>query len=208
MVFALTKKGQALYYPLIQRWLGRSDVLISVDELNEAGLLLEFEEPLTAFPVLVEVAESGSCQFVGPVTIQVRVFRVHEMVEVEGQATVGATFACSSCLKEFPLSVISDFVLTYCRELPQVEIEDEEEGAELSAEDMGLILFDGQEIDLSESIQEQLVMALPSRPVCDEKCKGLCPQCGVDLNLASCGCRPQVVNLKMAALKDFKVKKT
>ena len=183
-------------------------MLISVEELNEAGLFLESEEPLTAFPVLVEVAKSGSCQFVSPVTIRVKVFRVDEMVEVEGQVTVGAIFTCSSCLKEFEQSVSSDFVLTYCRELPQVEIEDEEEGAELSAEDMGLILFDGREIDLSENIQEQLVMALPSRPVCDQECKGLCPQCGIDLNLASCDCRPQVVNLKMAALKDFKVKKT
>ena len=183
-------------------------MFISVDELSDAGLLLDLEEPLTAFPVLVEIAESGSCQFIGPVTIRAKVFRVHEMVEVEGQATVSAIFTCSSCLKEFEQSISSDFVLTYCRELPQVEIEDDEEGAELSAEDMGLILFDGQEIDLSESIQEQLVMALPSRPVCDEKCKGLCPQCGVDLNLASCDCGPQDINLKMAALKDFKVKKT
>jgi len=183
-------------------------VFISVDDLKEAGLLLNLEEPLTAFPVLVEIAESGSCQFVGPVTIQAKVFQIHEMVEVEGRATVCAIFTCSRCLKEFEQSVSSDFVLTYCRELPQVEIDDDEEGAELSAEDMGLILFDGQEIDLSESIQEQLVMALPSRPVCDEKCKGLCPQCGVDLNLASCDCRPQDINLKMAALKDFKVKKT
>ncbi len=183
-------------------------MLISVDEVKEAGLLLEYEEPLTAFPVLVEIAESGSCQFVGPVTVQIKVFLVHDMVEVEGQATARATFTCSRCLKEFELSVSSDFALTYCRELPQIEVDDHEEGAELSAEDMGLILFDGQEIDLSEGIQEQLVMALPRRPVCDEKCKGLCPQCGVDLNVASCDCCPQDVNLKMAALKDFKVKKT
>ncbi len=184
-------------------------MFISVDELKEAGLLLNLEEPLTAFPVLVEIAESGSFQFVGPVKIEVKVFQVHEMVEVEGQATVCAIVACSRCLKEFEQSVVADFVLTYCRELPQVDVDDDDdEGAELSAEDMGLILFDGHEIDLSESIQEQLVMALPSRPVCDEKCKGLCSQCGVDLNFASCDCHPQVVNLKMAALKDFKVKKT
>ncbi len=187
-------------------------MFISVDELKEAGLLLNLEEPLIAFPVLIEIADSGSCQFVGPVTIQAKAFKIHEMVVVEGQAAVCATFICSRCLKGFEQSVSSEFVLTYCRELPQVEVEvevdGEEEGAELSADDMGLILFDGQKIDLSESIQEQLVMAMPSRPVCDEKCKGLCPQCGVDLDLVSCGCRPQAVSLKMAALKDFKVKKT
>lgn len=184
-------------------------MLISVDEVKEAGLFLELEEPLSAFPVLGEIAQSGSCQFVGPVTVKVKAFLAHEMVELEGQASVRANFTCSRCLKEFELGVGSDFVLTYCRELPHVEIADDgdDEGAELSAEDMGLILFDGDEIDLSESIQEQLVMALPNNPVCDEQCKGLCPQCGVDLNAGSCDCPPQDINLKMAALKDFKVKK-
>ena len=185
-------------------------MLISVDEVKETGLFLEFEEPLTAFPVLNEISQGGSCQFVGPISVQVKVFLAHEMVEVEGQVTACALFTCSCCLKEFELPVGGDFTLTYCRELPQVDIADDgdDEGAELSAEDMGLILFDGQEIDLSESIQEQLVMTLPSKPVCDVKCKGLCPKCGVDLNLGSCDCSPQDINLKMAALKDFKVKKT
>lgn len=184
-------------------------MLISVDEIKEAGALLDFEQPLTAFPVLGEIALSGSCQFVGPVTVQVKVFLAHEMIEVEGQASVRTVFTCSRCLEDFELVVGADFALTYCRELPHVEIADDgdDEGAELSAEDMGLILFDGEDIDLSESIQEQLVMAIPSNPVCDEKCKGLCPQCGVDLNTGSCDCSPQDINLKMAALKDFKVNK-
>jgi uncharacterized protein len=182
-------------------------VLISVDEIKEAGLVLDLEEPLEAFPVLGDVAEGGFCRFVGPVAIHVRVFQVHEMVEVEGQATTRAVFTCSRCLKDFESPISANFALTYCRELPEVEVEDDEEGVELSAEDMGLILFEGQEIDLAEGIQEQLVMALPLRPVCDEACKGLCPQCGADLNAAPCDCRPQDLNIKMAALKDFKVKK-
>lgn len=182
-------------------------MLISVDEIKEAGLVLDLEEPLEAFPVLGDVAESGCCRFVGPVAIHVRVFQVHEMVEVEGQATARAVFTCGLCLKDFESPVSTSFALTYCRALPEVEVEDDEEGAELSAEDMGLILFEGQEIDLTEAIQEQLVMALPLRPVCDEACKGLCPQCGADLNTAPCDCRPQDFNIKMAALKDFKVKK-
>ncbi len=183
-------------------------MLICVDEIKETGSLLEFEEPLASFPVLVEVEKDGCCRFFGPVRGQVRVFHAHQMVEVEGHVAVAAKFICSRCLQEFEMPVESDFALTYCRELPEVDIEDDEEGAELSAEDMGLVLYDGHEIDLRESIQEQLIMALPATPVCDQGCKGLCPQCGADLNLTSCDCRPQDLNLKMAGLKDFKVKKT
>lgn len=182
-------------------------MLISVDEIQEAGLVLNLEEPPTVFPVLAEIAEGGDCRFVGPVALQVRAYRAHDMIEVEVQASAQVVYACSRCLKEFEDTLSAEFALTYCRQLPEVEVEDDEEEVELSAEDMGLILFDGQEIDLTEGIQEQLVMALPFRPVCDEGCKGLCPQCGADLNAAPCDCRPQDFNLKMAALKDFKVKK-
>lgn len=183
-------------------------MIICVDEIKEPGLLLDIEEPLTSFPVLVEVEKSGCCRFFGPVKGQVRVFHAHQMVEIEGQVAVAAKFTCGRCLQDFEMSVGCDFALTYCRELPEVEIEDDEEGAELSAEDMGLVLYEGHEIDLTESIQEQLIMALPATPVCDQGCKGLCPQCGADLNVTSCDCRPQDLSLKMAALKDFKVKKT
>jgi uncharacterized metal-binding protein YceD (DUF177 family) len=48
--------------------------------------------------------------------------------------------------------------------------------------------FQGLEIDLAPYIWEELVLALPSSFVCDIACRGLCPHCGVNLNLESCRC--------------------
>ena len=56
--------------------------------------------------------------------------------------------------------------------------------------EVGLILLDSweDEIDLSGPIWETLITALPSRVLCSDDCKGLCPQCGANLNKVTCGC--------------------
>jgi uncharacterized protein len=82
-----------------------------------------------------------------------------------------------------------------------------EEEVELRVEDIGLIYFRGEEINLRDGIQEQVVMAFPLRFLCTEACKGLCTQCGADLNQGDCGCKVEPTTNKFAALKDLKLNK-
>ena len=49
-------------------------------------------------------------------------------------------------------------------------------------------LFDGMSVDLAEPVREAVILAFPSRLVCKDDCKGLCPQCGANLNVAQCDC--------------------
>ena len=48
--------------------------------------------------------------------------------------------------------------------------------------------FDGITVDVAGPIREAIILAFPSRLVCREDCKGLCPKCGVNLNVSSCNC--------------------
>ena len=90
----------------------------------------------------------------------------------------------------------------------EIEPEDvEPEEIEISAQDMGLIYFQGEEVNLRDGIQEQVVMAFPIRPLCRENCRGLCAACGADLNQVDCGCDLTPVSNKFAALKDLKLDK-
>jgi uncharacterized protein len=43
-------------------------------------------------------------------------------------------------------------------------------------------------LDLAHMLREQFYLAMPMRPLCREDCRGLCPQCGTNLNVDSCGC--------------------
>jgi uncharacterized protein len=182
-------------------------LLIRIDDIKEKGLFLDFEEAPETFPALVEMIDAGDCKFLAPISTHLRVMRINDMVEVEGRVDTVVRLNCSRCLKDFETSLAAEFALTYTRALPEAMDESGEEETEVTAEEMGLILFQGEEIDLKDAIQEQVIMAFPQRPLCREDCKGLCPQCGADLNEGDCGCNPPKFNKKFAALKNFKVEK-
>ena len=182
-------------------------MLIRVEDIKGEGLVFDWEEPAESFPTLADMIAAEECFFLTPLRVHLRALRVREMVEVEGTVETEARLACSRCLKEYSQPLLARFALAYSEELPQVDTEDDEEGIELSAEEMGLSLFHGEEIDMRDAVAEQVVMALPLRPLCSEACKGLCPQCGADLNDGDCGCSPAPFNAKFAALKGFKAEK-
>ena len=47
-----------------------------------------------------------------------------------------------------------------------------------------------ESVDLTDDIRESMLLVFPSYPVCAESCKGLCAQCGANLNEEACGCKP------------------
>lgn len=47
------------------------------------------------------------------------------------------------------------------------------------------------ELDLRDAVREELVLAMPRFVECSPECRGLCPECGANLNAGPCGCRPR-----------------
>lgn len=47
-------------------------------------------------------------------------------------------------------------------------------------------------LDLSDALQQYREAAMPLAPLCKEDCNGLCPNCGADWNVATCGCKPHL----------------
>jgi uncharacterized protein len=124
---------------------------------------------------------------------------------VSGTVRAGVRFSCSRCLKNFETVLSENFSVTFHQERLPSDRDSEPLEKELTADDVGLIHFRGETIDLHESVQEQIVMMLPQRPLCNESCKGLCAQCGADLNQGDCGCREPVFDDRLSILKNFKV---
>jgi uncharacterized protein len=93
------------------------------------------------------------------------------------------------------------------QQVPDVLQDTEPQEVELSAEDMGIVYFQGEKINLKDAIQEQVVMEFPLRPLCKPDCKGLCPRCGADMNEDPCDCDQRPPPGKFAALKNLKLEK-
>jgi DUF177 domain-containing protein len=55
---------------------------------------------------------------------------------------------------------------------------------------------------LDNLIREEALLALPARPKCQPTCRGLCPQCGQDLNIGQCQCAPPP-DPRLAVLKEY-----
>lgn len=183
-------------------------MIIELDDIKEQGLSLELIEAYDRFPALNELHADGEAIFIQPLDIKLMARKFEGMVIVEGSVTTAVRLQCCRCLQEFEQSLDASFSVTYARQLPDMEDGGDDGEVELQAEDLGMLAFEGDEIDLTETVQEQVVMAMPFKPLCREDCHGLCSQCGADLNAGDCGCRDQVMGGKFAALKDFKVKKT
>lgn len=180
-------------------------MLIHIDNITEEGLSLELAEPAASFPVLADMQQQKEVLFPEVLQTRLHVSLLDGMVNVSGTVSTEAIFYCSRCLVEYKTPIQSSFSLTYVKELP--EIEGEGEDLEISPEDMGLMLYSGESIDLREAVQQEVVMALPLRPLCATDCKGLCPKCGANLNQEVCSCDKNDFSLKFSALKNFKVDK-
>ena len=181
---------------------------IQIDEIKENGLLLEGEVSPDAFPLLVEITDEGTASFPQAVHYRFNVSRLVDMIEVSGFIDAVVELSCGRCLDSYQMPFSSNFFLAYTQQLPVcTDDEDEDEETELSAEEMGLTLLEGDEISLAEPLQEQLLMALPIQPLCQNDCNGLCPVCGCNLNKINCGCEEPSFDTRFASLKEFKVKK-
>lgn len=119
---------------------------------------------------------------------------------VNGHLEAGARVECDRCLKPLDVEVNTDFTLEYIRGADY----ESSQLAELGEEAMAISVFDGESIDVDEIVKEQLLLAIPTRRLCTEDCKGICPDCGTDLNSGSCNCKSEQVDPRWAALKNFK----
>ena len=147
------------------------------------------------------------------------------LLEVRVSSVIEVT--CSRCLDPFTVPVYVDVTTRFVppadfakvteetaardgrRRAGAVDADDDDEapiGAD--GEDvLGLAEYRDEKIDLGEVVREQLYLALPMKPLCREDCKGLCPVCGVNRNRETCTCQQEWVDPRMAALKDWKVRK-
>jgi len=180
---------------------------ILIEQIKEDGLVFEFDKSVETFPVLAEMVANGECEFAVPIRTAVRALRIGDMVEIDGDVETSVRLPCSRCLQQFETHLKSHFAFTCMRRATDVIEDTEPKEIELSAEDMGIVYFQGEKINLKDTIQEQVIMEFPLRALCKQDCKGLCPGCGADLNEDLCDCDRRSSLSKFDVLKNLKLEK-
>jgi DUF177 domain-containing protein len=124
-----------------------------------------------------------SGQWVGRVRGVFQVEKIGEKVSVRGSVRGVAELECVRCLRPFehPLEVP---LMAYVERTGHASRSEE---ADLER-DHDVIFFNGRQLDLGDVARQALLVELPITPHCREDCKGLCPVCGADRNVAPCHC--------------------
>ena len=65
------------------------------------------------------------------------------------------------------------------------------------------VLLENYQLPLDDLVEEDLILDQPSKVLCSEECRGLCPMCGKDLNEGGCDCRRETVDPRLAALQQL-----
>ncbi len=161
---------------------------IIISNVPEEGLNLHFHKDSDWFLGILPEKEKGDF-FLQEVDVACIVKRIRENVFIEGDLDTTITTNCCRCLEISHLPVRHTFRYT-C--VPAKDKPAEEE--ELAPEDLEYGYYQDDVIDLDAIIFEQIMLQIPMKVLCVDTCKGLCPQCGVNLNTASCNCHTEFVN--------------
>ena len=123
-------------------------------------------------------------------------------IRMVGSLGTDVEVACARCLEPVGTRIDHKFDLLY-RPLGVDRRGDE---AAIHEPDTEIGYYQGEGLELEDVLREQVLLAVPIKQLCSANCKGLCPQCGKNLNRESCDCSAPQTDERWAALKDLKDK--
>lgn len=135
---------------------------ILVARIPEEGSTLEGDEPGS----IMQVENDTFIEDCGDIHYALYAQRISDELVVRGTLDVKVDLQCARCSDFFSTTVgVSDFLRAY----PAPDGTDA--------------------VDITVDLREDILLHVPGFPVCNEECKGVCPQCGADLNKSSCECK-------------------
>jgi len=173
---------------------------INISEIADSRELKYKEDDLSFFESMKEDS-LGEIEIKEPVSVDISIKNQRPKFYVTGAIKGAMTLGCSRCIKSYGLSFDSKFSMT----LEQVRDDDlaDIHEIELTDQDLQVEQFTGDEIDVTRIVQEQIVLLCPMQPLCKEDCKGLCSQCGGNLNEVDCGCEIEEKENTFSILKNI-----
>ena len=175
-----------------------SEMIIKIHEIRAEGehrsLAFEpawFRQAMAGLDVDLSASKAGA---------ELDIHMINDNVMVQGTMHGAGTVPCARCLQPALVDLNGRIHMTYSRDHEMADA-----AMENPDEDVDFATYDDDEIDLGELFCEQILLAIPMTPLCREECKGLCSQCGKDLNEGPCTCEQPTKGSPFDALKGLKV---
>ena len=104
---------------------------------------------------------------------------------------------CNRCLNPVDLSIEFKIEEQY---FPSIDIVS---GLPLSTNPENYTIDKNNIIDLSEALNQYILMKMPMKILCKPECAGICPSCGKNLNESTCKCQDQIKNHRWSKLANL-----
>ena len=112
---------------------------------------------------------------------------------LEGSFKITLLMPCDRCLKDVEVPIDLEFQKEFLDEEHQGSMDDKDE----------FYALEGSDLNVYDLIDQEILLNLPSKILCSDECKGICPICGTDRNLNECNCDSFVPDPRMAGIMDI-----
>jgi uncharacterized protein len=173
---------------------GGRAVFIDIHELKRDKLVFAQEFP----PGSMDLGKEAS--LAEPLATEGLAELVGSEIRLQGHLRTGVEVSCARCLEPLRVPVDKEFDLYY-RPIQTIAREEE---VEIDEAELEIGFYHGNGLLLEDALKEQILLELPMKSLCRADCRGLCPQCGQNRNLAACECQPPPRDDRWTALAQFR----
>lgn len=153
-------------------------VVINIARIRKPVEEYAGEEPASVF----ELDNDEEARPAGPLLYRLTVELVHDRLVVRARVSAAFKLRCRRCVGYFDATLRDEDMLRSYE-----------------------IASDTEFVDLTDDLREAIILALPSYPLCASECKGLCPQCGANLNEGMCACPAPPADEKWRGLDGLRL---
>jgi len=165
-------------------------MLIKINNLTEGTHLYKLDEPIESLGL--------EEPFVDKVEINLSLQKLHNQIVLETELQLHAHFECDRCNSDFNSTLETKYQIVYL-----FGNNPDEDGDSLN---VTYLPREASEIVLDDDIRDYALLAIPMKKLCKDDCKGLCPECGKNLNEGGCDCKNHEVDPRWLPLLDLKNK--
>jgi uncharacterized protein len=130
-----------------------------------------------------KIKSAGSCEVVGMISSD------SDILILNAEIKVDLEMICSRCLDTFIYPI-------------DIDIEERFTTNSKSLDDEAIVVFDDV-LDITQIVETSIISTLPIKRVCKENCKGLCQECGCNLNSKTCSCNKEDVDIRFESLRGL-----
>jgi len=174
-------------------------MIFEIEDIPEGGLNLDLLAAKEQFEI-----NQPDCSLSDDIRLRGRLAKIEEDISFSGQLQARLQVSCTRCLNLFPYNIETEIKVHFIPSGKETSLRNE---LEIKETDIDQEVYKGDKVDLRGCIRDQVLIEVPLMHLCREGCKGICSECGSDLNSSQCECQNEgQLDPRFAMLKGIKDK--